>query len=346
MKAAVVEKPGKLVVKDVPTPEPEENQVLLKVRTGSICNATDVRIFEGKASGDLDHYPQILGHEVNGEVVALGPNVRGIEVGDRIVTCIMYQGFAEYAVKTIPDGDGNLGAFAIVPEEIPDEEASLCEMYDGSLVGTVIPAQIQPWEKVLVVGQGPMGLVTSQCVKAVGADTVVGVDLFDFRLKKARELGVDHTYNRSKLSTNQIADRIKEEVGSMDVAIMCIDVDKSPERDAYDLATETLRNGGRLTGLTVEVKGRGPGVNAQKIFKKKIKIARSLNPDVYGILFRDRLAAIRKAWQLGVNWVRDGKINMKALISAHVPLEEVYHGLMLCKNKPNEIVKVVVDIAV
>jgi len=346
MKAAVVEEPGRLVIKDLPTPKPKENQVLLKIRAASICNSTDVRILEGKASGDLDHYPQILGHEVNGEVVALGPNVKGINIGDRIVTCIMYQGFAEYAVKTIPEGDGSLGGFAIVPEEIPDEEVSLCEMFDGSLIGTVFPAQIQPWEKVLIVGLGPMGLTTAQCVKAVGADTVVGVDLFNFRLKKAMELGVDYVYNRSEMSTEEIVEEIKREVGSIDVAIMCIDVDKSKEGDAYDLATETLRRGGRLTGLSVEAKGRGPRVNAQEIFRKRIKIARQLNPEVYGISPRDRLSAIRKAWQLGVNWVRDGKINMKALISAHVPLEDIHRGLMLCKNKPDKIIKVVVDIGV
>jgi len=335
MKAAIVEKPGELVIKDIPKPKPGEYDTLLKVRTASICNATDVRILEGKASGYLDHYPQILGHEVNGEVVSHGSKVRDVKIGERIVCCKMFGGFCEYV--TI---DTSRVPFAKVPHELSDEEVPLCEMFHGSLVTTLFPAQIMPWENVLIVGQGPMGLVTSQCAKALGAASATSVDIYENRLKKATELGVDYTYNRSKMTAKEIVEKIKEEIGLIDLSIMCIDVDKSPERDAGYLATSVLRHGGRLTGLSVEAKEHGPQIDLQTTFEKRIKIARQLH-DIYHSI-EDQ----SKAWQQGLNWVRDGVVNMKALISAHVSLEDVHRGLMLCKNKPDETIKVVVHIGV
>jgi len=334
MKAVIVEKPGELVVKDIPKPEPSENDILLKVRTASICNATDVRILEGKASGYLDHYPQILGHEVNGEVISHGSKVTGVRIGERIACYKMFGGFCEYVTIDARE------PFAKVPDEISDEEAPLCEMFHGSLICTIFPAYIKTWEKVLIIGQGPMGLVTSQCVKALKAASIAAVDLYENRLEKAKEFGVGHIYNRSKMTAEQIADRIKEEIGPIDLSIMCIDVDKSPKRDAGYLATSVLRHGGRLTGLSVEAKEEGPQIDIQTIFQKNLVVARELQ-NIY-----DSSASISQAWQQGVNWVREGIVNLKALISAHVSLEDVHRGLMLCKNKPDETIKVVVHIGV
>jgi L-iditol 2-dehydrogenase len=337
MKAVIVEKPGELVIKDIPRPTPSEHEILLKVRTASICNATDVRILEGKASGYLDHYPQILGHEVNGEVVSCGSKAKNAKIGERIVCYKMFGAFCEYV--TIDTRE----PFAKVPEGISDEEAPLCEMFHGSLVCTVFPAYIKPWESVLVVGQGPMGLVTSQCVRALKAASVASIDIYENRLEKAKELGVGRTYNRSKMTAKEIVDKIKEEIGPIDLSIMCIDVDRSPERDAGYLATSVLKHGGRLTGLSVEVKeksARAPQINLQTIFESNLKVARELY-EIY-----DSPASASQAWQQGVNWVRDGIVNMKALISAHVSLEDVHRGLMLCKNKPDETIKVVVHVEV
>jgi threonine dehydrogenase-like Zn-dependent dehydrogenase len=334
MKAVIVEKPSRLSITDIPKPKPSEHEILLKVRTASICNATDVRILEGKASGYLDHYPQILGHEVNGEVISSGSKVKNAKIGERIVCYKMFGGFCEYV--TIDSRE----PFAKLPDEIGDEEAPLCEMFHGSLVCTVFPAHIRPWERVLIIGQGPMGLTTSQCVKALKVASVASVDLYKNRLEKAKEFRVDHTYDRSKMTAKEIVDKIKKEIGPIDLSIMCIDVDKSPERDAGYVATEALKHGGRLTGLSVEVKERGLQIDLQKIFEKNLKVARELY-DIY-----DSPASISQAWQQGVNWVRDGVVNMKALISAHVSLEDVHRGLMLCKNKPDETIKVVVHVGV
>lgn len=337
MKAAVVERPGILVVKDVPEPEVGENDILVKVRTASICNATDNHILDGTFEGYHDFYPQILGHEVHGEVVACGSEVEGVEVGERLVTYTPHGAFCEYTTL-----DASL--FARMPEELSDEESPLCEMFHGSLLGTVYPAGLKDGEKVVVIGQGPMGLVTSQCVKAMADVTLGAVDLIDFRLAKAREVGADFIYNPSQHTSSEVAEQIERDMGPVDLVILCTAVDHSKAQDLFDFAVQILRRGGRLTGLNVEVKGLSHRVSVLPLFHKNILLRRSLF-DVYPEEPEDRAAKLREVFQMGVNWVREGKVDMKALITHVIPLEDVGHGLWLCREKLDETIKVVVDVA-
>lgn len=337
MKAAVVERPGILVVKDVPEPEVGENDILIRVRTASICNATDNHIVDGTFEGAHDRYPQILGHEVHGEVVAYGSKVEGMEAGERLVTYTPHGAFCEYTILNSP-------LFARIPDELSDEEAPLCEMFHGSLLGTVYPAGLKDGEKVVVVGQGPMGLVTTQCVKAMADVTLGAVDLVDFRLEKAKEVGANWVYNPSGYTSTEVAKQIGRDMGPVDLVILCTAVDQSRAQDLFDFAVQILKRGGRLTGLNVEVKGLTHYVNVLSLFHKNILLRRSLF-DLYPEEPGARLAKLCEVFQMGVNWVRNGKVNMQALITHVIPLEEVGCGLWLCRESPDETIKVVVDVA-
>jgi len=337
MKAAVVERPGVLVVDDVSQPEVGENDILVKVRTASICNATDNHILDGTFEGAHDRYPQILGHEVHGEVVDYGSKVEGVEVGERLVTYTPHGAFCEYTTL-----DASL--FARIPTELSDEEAPLCEMYHGSLLGTVYPAGLKDGEKVVVIGQGPMGLVTSQCVKAMADVTLGAVDVVDLRLAKAKEIGADWVYNRSRCTSAEIAEQISRDMGPVDLVILCTAVDQSKVQDLFDFGVQVLRRGGRLTGLNVEVKGLPHRVSVYSLFHKNILLRRSLF-DVYPEDPQARLAKLCEVFQMGVNWVRDGQVNMKTLITHVLPLDEVEKALWLCRERPGETIKVVIDVA-
>ena len=336
MRAAVVRKPGELVLEDIPKPEPRDSDVLVKVRTAAICNAADRHILEGTASGYLDHYPQILGHEISGEVVGVGSQVDDVDIGERIVF-FKLGGFTEYVALDIAEY-----AFARVPSELSDDEAPLCEMLHGSLIGTVFPAHIKPWERVLIIGQGPLGLLTLQLVRVLGAEAVSVVDCYKNRVKKSEELGADYAYSYSELSTDEIVRKVKDDMGLSDLTIMCIDEDLSPTKDVGKLATDTLVHGGRLTGLTVEIQKPGPQIDLQAIFQKSLRVSRELT----SIYDHNSLELQKKAWQQGVNWVREGKINMAALVTHHVTLEDVEKGIVLCRDEPETCIKVVVHIGV
>ena len=79
MKAAVLEKVKSLVVKDIPRPELEPDEVLIKVAARGICG-TDIKLYEGKYTANV---PVVLGHEYAGEVVSAGKNVKNIKEGEK-----------------------------------------------------------------------------------------------------------------------------------------------------------------------------------------------------------------------------------------------------------------------
>jgi threonine dehydrogenase-like Zn-dependent dehydrogenase len=338
MKAVVIERPGVLVVKDIPMPEVGEKDILVKVGSASICNATDNHILEGTFEGYHDHYPQILGHEVSGAVVATGGSVRGVKLGERLVFYTPHGAFCEY---TKVDADG---AWARVPDGVSDEEAPLCEMLHGSLIGTVYPAGLRDGEKVVIVGQGPMGLVALQCVKAMADVTVGVVDQIPLRLARAVELGADHKYDCGQHTSTQVAAQIAQDMGAIDLAILCTAVDQSKAQDLLDFAVRILKRGGRLTGLGVEVKGLSHYVNIREIFGKRIHLARSLAPQVYSQGSASEGTKERQVFQMGVDWVRDGVVNVKSLLTHTVTLDNVIEGLRLCRERPDIAIKVLVKV--
>ena len=327
MLAAVVEKPGQLVVKEVDKPKPGPQQFLIKTLASSICNATDNHIVEGIFDGYHDHYPQILGHEVCGEVVELGSEVTDVKIGERIAMYTPYGAFAEY----VPVDRWGYG-FARVPDGVSNEVASICEMFDGSFRSTIACASIQPGEKVLVIGCGPMGLTATACAKMYGAE-ITCVDLYQNRLDKALEMGASHVFNRSKMSAQEIIDAIGTEVGEMDTAFMCIALDRSEENDAFYIPIEVLKENGRMSGLNVEVKleKHNPRMNPFHMNRKNILYHHNLSRP-------GRL----EDFQFGYDCVAQGRIPMEKLITHKVTLDQLPYALDMCHNHLDQCIKFIV----
>ena len=327
MLAAVVEKPGQLVVKEVDKPKPGPQQFLIKTLASSICNATDNHIVEGIFDGYHDHYPQILGHEVCGEVVELGSEVTDVKIGERIAMYTPYGAFAEY----VPVDRWGYG-FARVPDGVSNEVASICEMFDGSFRSTIACASIQPGEKVLVIGCGPMGLTATACAKMYGAE-ITCVDLYQNRLDKALEMGASHVFNRSKMSAQEIIDAIGTEVGERDTAFMCIALDRSEENDAFYIPIEVLKENGRMSGLNVEVKleNHNHRMNPFHMNRKNILYHHNLSRP-------GRL----EDFQFGYDCVAQGRIPMEKLITHKVTLDQLPYALDMCHNHLDQCIKFIV----
>ena len=327
MLAAVVEKPGQLVVKEVDKPKPGPQQFLIKTLASSICNATDNHIVEGIFDGYHDHYPQILGHEVCGEVVELGSEVTDVKIGERIAMYTPYGAFAEY----VPVDRWGYG-FARVPDGVSNEVASICEMFDGSFRSTIACASIQPGEKVLVIGCGPMGLTATACAKMYGAE-ITCVDLYQNRLDKALEMGASHVFNRSKMSAQEIIDAIGTEVGEMDTAFMCIALDRSEENDAFYIPIEVLKENGRMSGLNVEVK-----------LEKHNHRMNPFHMNRKNILYHHNLSRPGRleAFQFGYDCVAQGRIPMEKLITHKVTLDQLPYALDMCHNHLDQCIKFIV----
>jgi L-iditol 2-dehydrogenase len=189
MKAVAATAPGKVEIVEIPVPEIQEYECLVKVRACGFCNGTDMKIIDDEVSTTHVEFPVILGHEGVGEVVALGKKVRNIRVGE---------------VYLNPDGRimpgtpfnsmwTNMVEYAVLPDyKVMDELGIGGSRYDGRLI---LPPEIDPvdggviltlkeclsairnfgfrhGQTVLVYGDGPVGLALVSFLRMAGASWI------------------------------------------------------------------------------------------------------------------------------------------------------------------------------
>lgn len=250
-----------------------------------------------------------------------------VSLGERIAMYTPYGAFQEYVLV---DRDGY--GFALVPENISDEVASICEMFDGAFRSTIACAEVQKGERVLIVGAGPMGLTAAAAAAAHGAVVCI-MDFYENRLEKALEMGASFTYNRSKMNVYEIVDAIKNDVGEIDLACMCIALDRSEELDAFYVPVEVLKENGRMTSLNVEVKleHHNHRMNPFHLNRKNIKYRHMLERD-----------GSVEDFQRGYDLVSEGKIPMEKLITHTITLDQLHWALDMCHNHLDQCVKFIV----
>lgn len=215
MKAIYLEKVNQLIEKDIPKPEINDNEVLIKVSSVGVCGS-DVHYWQhGKIGSFIVKEPIILGHEVSGIIVDKGKNVSGLRNGDLVViepgkTCGQckycksgrYNLCADIEFFATPPYDGALCEYVAfdssyvfkVPEGINSQVATLVEPL---AVGTFATnkVNVKLGDKVIIYGAGVIGLCCMIAAKEAGAAQVCVVDIKENRLKMAKKLGADEIVN-------------------------------------------------------------------------------------------------------------------------------------------------------
>ena len=209
MKVAKFYAPGDIRLEDVPEPEVSPGTVKIRVRNCSTCG-TDVKI---SRSGHPNMTPpQIMGHEIAGEITEIGDGVDGWAVGDRVqviaaipdgtcVECLAghptvcenqlsmgYQfpgGFAEFLV--VPNEVLRVNGLNRIPDGLSFAEASLAEPLACVLNGQEL-ARVGDGDTVVIVGSGPIGCLHVRLARARGAATVILIDVNAERLAQAAQL--------------------------------------------------------------------------------------------------------------------------------------------------------------
>ena len=257
MKAAVVSAANtNWEIKDIPTPEPMPNQVLIKVRASGVCY-TDIHQTRGDLPGA---FPRVLGHEAVGEVVKLGPGVRTRRLGDRVgvpwmqATCgrcewctrgkpmFCFQGMG--TGTTMPGGHAEYmlayaDATVVLPGKLSYEQAApiLCAGYTAW--SGLRWADPKPGERIAVVGIGGLGHLAIQFAKAAGFYTIA-VSRTSDKDALIRELGADEIVrNGDELARIRGADVI---------------LGTSNSADAMSDSIKGLRPDGRLVPMGYESK--------------------------------------------------------------------------------------------
>jgi len=190
MKAAIVPAANApWVVKEVPTPQPEEGQVLIKVRASGLCY-TDIHQTQGHLPGP---FPRTLGHEPVGEIVALGRDVRTRKIGDRVgvpwiqASCgrceWCQRGKRMFCATPLTTGGEMAGghaeymlayadATALIPDSLSYEQAAPIFCAGYTVWSGLRWAEPRPGERIAVVGVGGLGHLAIQYAKAAGFETI------------------------------------------------------------------------------------------------------------------------------------------------------------------------------
>lgn len=207
MKAICIQEPGKVVIQDMETPIRREGEALLKLLYGGICGS-DLGSYRG--GNAYVSYPRVPGHEFSAEIVEVDDNGLGLKPG-MIVTCNPYfncggcyscqRGLVNACTDNQTMGVQREGAFAeyiTMPIEriydgkgLDPKTLTLIEPFCISYHG-VSRANVQPGEKVLVVGAGTIGVLAAVAAKAKGAEVTI-CDVAPDKLDYAyRTFGLNH----------------------------------------------------------------------------------------------------------------------------------------------------------
>lgn len=327
MLAVVFPEKEKFELREVEIPKPARGQVLIKVKSTTIC-ASDFKIFHGTFPGTT--FPHIPGHEWSGEVVEVGSGVTGIQVGDRVgvevhVGCGQCQpcmdGFYIFCDNygnreaghahigfTVP---GGLAEYCAVSVKVVHKLNSNLDYDDGAFtdnVGVALHALeragLKAGEKIVILGPGAFGLLAVSMARAMGAGQIVLVGTREERLALGRKLGADVTVNVREVE--QPIAYVKNLFGGKGPDLA---VEFAGTEDAAVQALSMVRRGGRVA--------LGGSTGTGKFLNIDLSVIVRGHLDLFGSLANPRWVSRR-----ALSMIEKGYISVKPLITHHMPLRE------------------------
>ncbi len=324
MKALTFHGPGKRIWGEAPNPvvvAPED--AVVRVDAVTICG-TDLHILKGDVPEVTEG--RILGHEAVGTVVAVGPGVRTVAVGDRVlVSCISACGRCSYCrtgtygqctggggwilghlmdgtqaeyVRT-PFADNSLHK---LPQGVSDEQALLlADILPTSFEVGVRNGRVAPGETVVVVGAGPIGLAAIITAKLYSPGRIIAVDPAASRREAAKQAGADVTLSLEDATPEAVRALSRDGLGA-DVAIEAVG-----RPDSFELCTRVVRPGGRVANVGVH--GKSVTLHLEDLWIRNLTITTGLVDTATTPLLLDMLAA--------------GQLNVAGLITHRFGLEEM-----------------------
>jgi L-iditol 2-dehydrogenase len=342
MKALLLSEYNHLEVKELPSPTPAADELLIRIAACGICGS-DVHGYDGSTGRRVP--PIVMGHEAAGVVVATGSEVRGFKVGDRVTfDSTVYCGACDFCLR----GEINLcnnrevigvstgeyrryGAFAelltvperiayLLPDSFPFEEAAMLEAVSVALHGVAVSESIEG-KTVLVIGAGMIGLLLLQAARAAGASRVFISDIDATRLKLAAQLDADRTIEASGAALIEEVLRLTAGNG-VDVVLEAVGRDETISN-----AIDCVRKGGIVT----LVGNISPQVTLplQKVVSRQIRLQGS--------------CASCGEYPEAIELIAEGKIKVAPLITAVAPLSDGPSWFDRLHSREPNLMKIVLD---
>ena len=345
MRAAVYRGVNDVRVETVPVPKIGPGELLVRVHTCGICGTDLKKIASGSHSA-----PRIFGHETSGVVAAAGEGVSQFKAGDRVVVfhhipcgecyycrhktfaqCETYKkvgctagfepsggGFAEYV--RVMDWIVDHGT-VLIPGGVSFEQACFVEPVNTCMKG-IETLQLIPGESVLVIGQGPIGIILSTLAKRSGA-RVITSDLYPERLTISKSFGLENAIDASRADTVKTV-REQTEGRGADAAILAVG-----GNGLIRTAMDAVRPGGRVLLFAQTVRGEAT-IDPAAICVDEKRLLGSYSASV-------------ELQEDSVRFVMSREMNLEGLISHRFSLSDSVEALKLAARPQPDSMKIVIQ---
>ncbi|HZD93171.1 MAG TPA: zinc-dependent dehydrogenase [Candidatus Sulfotelmatobacter sp.] len=345
MQAAVYRGKEDVRLETVPVPTIGAGEILVRIHTCGICGTDLKKISTGSHSA-----PRIFGHEMAGQVVATGEDVGNFAIGDRVMVfhhipcgecyycrkkvfaqCPVYKevgatagfepsggGFAQYI--RVMEWIVRRGVVRI-PDHVSYEQASFIEPVN-TCIKAMEALQLQPDETVLVIGQGPIGIMLALLARRTGA-TVVTSDLYPQRLKISESFGLGHNVNAGAADPSARVRELTEGRGA-DAVILA-----TPGNSLIKPAMDATRPGGRIM-LFAQTQRSEVGIDPAAVCMDEKTLMGSYSASV-------------NLQEENVRLVFSGEIDFARLISHRFPLGQAVEALRMASRPGPDSMKVVIQ---
>ncbi len=345
MQAAVYRGTNDVRIETVPVPEIGAGELLIRVHTCGVCGTDLKKIATGSHSP-----PRIFGHETSGVVAATGAGVNEFKHGDRVVCfhhipcgncyycqrktfaqCETYKkvgctagfepsggGFAEYV--RVMDWIVQRGTVRI-PDGVSFEQASFVEPVNTCIKG-IERLRPVPGETVLIIGQGPIGILLGALTKRAGA-RVITSDLHEQRLTISKEFGLENSIDASRTDVIRAVQMLTENRGA-DAAILAVG-----GNSLIKTAMDAVRPGGRVLLFAQTARGETVIDPASICVDEKTLLG--------------SYSASADLQEESVRFVMGREMNLERLISHRFPLSQSLEALELAAHPQPDSMKIVIQ---
>ena len=334
MKAFIISNIRQAKIEEIPRPEPGQGEVTVQVKKVGICG-TDYHIYEGEYTA---RYPVIPGHEFSGIIDRIGEKVTGFKIGDRVtVEPIIFCGKCPFCLTgrtnqcinfeaigvTMP---GAFAEFVAAPVEkvykLPDrlsfEEGAFVESLACVVFG-MHRLQLKFGDNVLIFGAGSIGQQLVQAIAQAGASGLVVVDVMESKLSLAKKFGATKTV----LSKNIGQDLNKDKYPHGFVVV----VDATGIPAVIQEGFKYLGPASKFLQFGVAPKNSEIKINPFDLYHKDWTLIGSM--------------ALNQTFLPALNWLREGRIDVKSLISKTINLDELAD--FIARPKDEKLLKVQVE---
>lgn len=329
MYAVVKEKPEYgAVYKEVEVPEIGPEQILIKVESTSICG-TDHHIYKwNKWAQNNIKPPQIMGHEVAGEVIKVGSRVKKVDIGDFVSSethipcghCYQCQTGQEHICSNMRilgvHQDGVFAEYAVLEEvdiwktdpSIPKDFASIQEPL-GNAIDTILPGNVAG-KDVLITGAGPVGLISVAVAKTFGAANILVSEPNKYRRDLSKKMGADNVVNPIE---DNLLDVVYDIFGKKGVDFTA---EMSGNPSAIKNGIKAVTAGGIVSLLGLPDSEVSMDLTNDIIFK---------NIKVIGVTGRKMFST----WHIASNLLKGNRIDLSPVITHKFDLKDFEKGMKL-----------------